>query len=479
MRVINFNPDTSHGPISKAVLHRAEAELVGLVKQELPVNEVDSNGCSPLHLSIMWPTGIKILLAAGVDRNAAFERKGNKRPKTALDLAIQYHQDEAIMLLLSANCALYPSKPNARIHSETALSLVIDEYSPSHTITKAVINALVERRKCLKLLAQHTLTTSELQNLCILSTDDSYHDELLLDEYAIAVADALETGGVAVPEALWPYGRSSVYDVYPSSLSPTVADALYSAGFRSINVPNRRGMTPMLQVCYSVDLCSEVDFKMILWFLEHGVDPMTRQSCNSWNALHFVAHKLNWDEISGPTQWHTVEKDVIRRLVFECGLATPDTCQCACSIRGCTPITLLLSIDIEPWREKAETLKLWCQTINLSPAASRACFAEFARMETFNRLGITHVCCRTEHPLFYCSDQTSQERAEETQGRESELIEQLESWMKIFECESLRFKGSDIKLLSRWLELLHSKDLSIPAHFDERWFHSDEGKNVQ
>ena len=420
-----------------------------------------------------------MLLSAGANRNAANRcKKSREGPKTALDLAVQYHQDETVMMLLDANCALHPSKSNAILGSETVLSRVIEEYTPSHTIVTAVINALVERRKCLKNLAQHTLTSSELQCLCILSTDDSNHDELLLDEYAIAVADALEIGGVMVPEALWPYGSSSVYDGYPISLSPTVASALYSAGFRSTNVSNLRGMTPMLHVCYNVDLRPEVVLEMIPWFLEHGVDPMTKHSYNGWNALHFVAHALKQDAISSPIHWRDVEKNIVRRLVFECGLATPDDCPCACSVRGCTPVTLLLSFDIQPWQRKATTLKLWCRTNNLSPAASRACFTDFARVETFNRLGITHVCCRTGIPLYYRNDPTSRAWAEKTRGDESELIERLELWMRIFERESARFKGSDIKLLGRWLELLHKRDLSIPAHFDRSWLHSDEGKDT-
>ena len=432
------------------------------------MNETNDDRWSPLHLSIAWPTGIKILLAAGAHRNATTTQTDDGRPMTALDLAVKYQQEATIWLLLDANCALNPSRTNAVFKITPVLHGIISGFDPLSAIVKAVIDALVERRRCLEDLARQSLTPSELNHLHILPKDDSHQ---VLDEYATAVVDALENIGVVVPEALWPHGSSTVYDSPHYSLHNVTLDALYSAGFQSINVHDWQGFTPLQQVCLKASLNRNRRIESISWFIDHGVDPTTTHRDISWSALHCLASSLRHEDYWGDT-WTTKDTNAIQCLRPDYTLTASDKCQCACTINGCIPVTVLLRRQFKPWHRKLEALKLWCQA-SKSQAVIRMCCTNFARLETFERLGITHVCCNFSSIWNHFSIM-SQETIGEIQEEESELIEQLESWMELFEKESERFQGRPVDFLGKWPVLLQIKGLGTPAQYEEHCLESEK-----
>ena len=61
-----------------------------------------------------------------------------------------------------------------------------------------------------------------------------------------------------------------------------------------------------------------------------------------------------------------------------------------------------------------------------------------------------------------------QDTTEEIQDEESEMIDQLESWMTLYEEERAKFEGSARQFLGKWSDML--KDvLDVPAPFEEYW----------
>ena len=415
------------------------------------LGEQDRFGWTPLHLSIYWPLGMKILLAAGVQPNGrvlGHPCNWTTGPKTPLRSAIENRQDEAILLLLGANSV------NIEIHHNIIDYIIQAGYEPSSRIFTVVIETMVQISNRLRDLAIAHLSPRELDRLCISREDGPIE---ILDAYAAPTAKALENVGVKTPGA-WKLDSvvGTVYHVY--KCSPELADRFWSSGFRDTNLYNEDGFTPLHEACWGGQL------DMVNWLMFHGGDPTTVVRGHTVNAFHLllsgdrdlIIYALCDDSLTG----------VASRMGQLCGTSCYDGCRCACSPEGCTPTSVLLRAGTWNWCEKADLFSSWCRTLNLSPDAAETCCVEFARLETFERLGITHVCCKIDWPGMF--DHMPQDTIEEIQDEESEMIDQLESWMVLYEEERAKFEGSAVEFLSKWSDMLKD-ELDVPALFEEYW----------
>ena len=470
--------DSDFGPVSKAILAKREAELRELISLGYDLGEQDRFGWTPLHLSVYWPLGMEILLAAGVQANGRFlgySRDWVKGQITPLEYAIQDRQDEAILLLLDTDVMMNPRyhlKANSSppeivellLHRHVLAEVMRYHYQPSSRIFAATIEAMVQRSNRLGNLARAHLSPHELDRLCI-----SYEDEpiQILDAYAAGTAEALKNVGVKLPEALEPgLVGSTVYHIlvyeffmydWSKELWTEFGDRLWSSGFHDTNTYDRDGLTPLHQAC----LTSELD--MVNWLMSHGGDPTTVIRGHSLNALHLLStgfkYQINEDMV-GPY------RDALARMAGICGVSCRDHCRCACSPPGCTPTAILFRAATKTWCEKKDFFSLRCRSADLSPDAVETSCLEFARVETFDRLGISHVCCEID--LYKFVADMPQDIIEEIQDEESELIDQLESWMSLYEEERAKFEGSAVQFLGKWSDMLKDK-LDVPAPFEEHW----------
>ena len=416
------------------------------------LGEQDGFGWTPLHLSIDWPLGVKILLAAGVQANGGVlghPWEWTAERTTPLRYAIANRQDEAILLLLSAD-----SGSDETDHS-VFQEIIWSGYEPSSLIVTVAIETMVQISNRLRNLAIAHLSPSELDRLCISREDGQIQ---ILDAYAAPTANVLENVRVKIPGALKPDPVvSTVYHINQCSLE--LADRLWSSGFRDTNVHDEFGFTPLHMACRRGQL------DRVNWFMSHGGDPTTVVRGHSLNAFHLLScgmrHWVSLKEENNPTRY----PDIASRIAGLFGTSCQDDCRCACSPGGCTPTSVLLRAGAWNWCEKANLFSLWCQSADLSPDAIKICCLEFARLETFERLGITHVCCKIGYSAVSCKPQDT---IEEIQDEESEMIDQLESWMVLYEEERAKFEGSAVEFLSKWSDMLRD-ELDVPALFEEYW----------
>ena len=462
--------DSDFGPVSKAILAKREAKLRELISLDYDLVEQDQFGWTPLHLSVYWPLGMEILLAAGVQYNGEFiglSRHLIRERITPLEFAIEIKQDEAILLLLSADSVAYQRCDDLLPYA------IRKNYEPSSRIVIAIIEALVQKSNRLRSLAIAHLSCRELDRLCISQKDKPIE---LLDAYAAPTANALKNVGIKIPEALEPslfeptvyHGLFSFY-VPSKEVLAEFADRLWSTGFHDTEIYDENGYTPLHLACLHGQLV------VACWFMSHGGDPKTVVRGHSLNAFHllsqginerfdlerdFVLHTRDLDTMLG------AHRDVLARIAGVCGASCRDHCRCACSPEGCTPTAILLRAAAGTWCEKEVSFLSWCRLVDLSPGAIETCCLEFARVETFERLGITHVCCKISFDVV--ADAMPQDKIEEIQDEESEMIDQLEAWMTLYEEERAKFQGSATQFLGKWSDMLKD-ELDVPASFEEYW----------
>lgn len=380
---------------------------------------------------------------------------------TPLEYAIKNRQDEAILLLLDTNFV------TKRRYNHVLEMVIQYHYQPSSRIVTATIEAMVQRSNRLRSLAIAHLSPQELDRLCI-----SYKDEpiQILDAYAVDTAEALRNVGVKIPEALEPV--SVVSTVYHSlgyvcyghrrggKLWAEFADRLWSSGFHDTNTYDAKCFTPLHLACVYFEL------DVVNWLMSHGGDPTTVVRGHSLNAFHLLSCRVK-EWLKTIDDLTTKLVDIATRMGRLCGTSCRDSCRCACSPQGCTPTTILLRAVTLTWDEKKSLFLSWCRCVDLSPDAVETCCFEFARVETFERLGITHVCCVVD--LYDgVSDPMPQDTIEEIQDEESEMIDQLESYMTLYEEEKARFEGFPIQFLSNWSDMLKD-ELGVPEQFEEYW----------
>ena len=402
---------------------------------------------------------MEILLAAGVQHNGRFLGHSRDWPNehiTPLEYAIENRQDEAILLLLDTDFVTY-------LRGEHVLEKVMEyHYQPSSRIVTATIEAMVRRSNRLRSLAIAHLSHCELDRLCISHRDEQIQ---ILDAYAAPTAKALKNVGVKIPEALEPsLFVSTVYHClwYSSGgLTPELADRLWSSGFHDTNTYDEDGFTPLHQACVYFEL------NTVNWLMSHGGDPTTVVRGHSLNAFHLLSYGVKyWISYKVKHGRAPLLDDTATRIGRLCGISCQDDCRCACSLQGCTPTTILLRAATLTWREKVDLFFSWCRFVDLSPDAIETCCLEFARVETFERLGITHVCCKIKYSAV--SAPMPQDTIEEIQDEESEMIDQLESWMILYGQERAKFEGSARQFLGKWSEMLKD-ELDVPAPFEEYW----------
>lgn len=419
------------------------------------VDEVNSKGQSPLHLSSIWPRGIEILL----------ETSGKKlvnRPDRAGWLPISYalmndcfesfHQLLNIGSVLSSPAWIKRWERPEELLARAAGNL------PGYMGT--VVETLTDRRKRLYHLAKERLPTAIWDDLRIL-------DDRVLDKDAKWIQQILLDMGIEVPEELmvhvngptvYHWGRLS------GKLDAEGAEMLFGAGFLDIDVPNTVGLTPLQEICLYRTRFAGLDERLglINWYLSKGADPDRRVSVNVFNFVaglsmsQMVACFVGMNLVASPAvttsssvSQYLEELSVQSRTLIENSIRNreADACICNCSEEGCSPIIALLKglegiHEVEHWEDeilplskriqktrlaRTEVLK-WLDGIfakSLAPIPPDV-VRDIICFETFDTLGLTHTCC------WGCSNMVQEplvprfrpSEVEEIREEESPLLEE-------------------------------------------------------
>lgn len=342
-----------------------------------------ANGLTAVHFAVYWPWALQQLIDAGADVDSEDELK--RRP---IHLAMACGQDEAVSILLKADCSLSTPNSMSSLLQESLRKGQMFEHTSSR-----LVHAIIDR---------HT----RLINLALSVSLDSSSIKMQLSQRFInekqthELTNMLEGVGCHIPPSLAiDNGRVGVYDVagdHPKErMTTTVADQLWEGGFRCVDEPYHRNMlTPILQSWQTAN------FDMVSWFIGKGASPYSQRLETLHSGLHLYAAKMSWvgwvlQCDPSKLQWR---HDLFKQLVDDKDMWR-DSCRCLCSPLGCTPI----SIAIKQWPPLTKPMS-YGKALDLSkvlhgkllyrPVEDPDHTQQLLEILVFERLNLKHSCCR-------------------------------------------------------------------------------------
>ena len=298
---------------------------------------------------------------------------------------------------------------------------------PNSKIADLIIQALVDRRKRLQLLAEAHLSVDELSEL-------KMRPDVLIDLQTQQVIQILRAKNIDLSGVIEPYPWS-VYEALGHNY--TIADRLWEAGFRDVDVLCVRGRTLLMTKRCETDLYFKYILEEAVWLLGKGAQPY--RLCENTPALHFVGFAVGVNMPSFPVKdWvlHLLmlpidSKRLLRRLLLD---NTSDACCCACSTGGCRGITIFLRGNYlacnwgirrtySHYADQTAQIITWLiVTFDRNPKQFNQLAVDILRFLTFNCIGITHTC---NHPWH----QMAPDDIAEIRHEERYLLQDLESLM--------------------------------------------------
>lgn len=133
------------------------------------------------------------------------------------------------------------------------------------------------------------------------------------------------------------------------------------------------------------------------------------------------------------------------RLLKEVSARTADLtddCSCYCSTSGCSPVHKLPVLTAKGhytqggakyWRSIDDDMYTWTTHCSTTKSQEDWYIKEACRLETFERLGMAHTCCRRPRPRRESTTTISDELRQELQMEDAESQEQLEFIMTAFD----------------------------------------------
>ncbi len=441
-------PSTAYGcgPLSLAILADDLPQVEFLLKHHpSTLGERNLLGQTPLHLAIEKPTCLRLLVQAASDElldatdhtdasainNALFLSGAQCRQGTRSNKCRRCRCAEPTAILVKAGCAL-----------PISLSLQGFLDAASYRCKLRYIRAMRDRREKLKRLALANLPSTETERLGL-------SREAVLDSMALEVLQLLKRRGIRVPNALQPgstmaplYDLDSpppVWSVYSALTNVFDADLFFRLGFHNTELP---GEQYAIAIAYYSQWGDNLQY--LRWLKEHGTDILTLRLKSSDTGTGGVVsgHYTFWT-IGIYISFGYPELHGIKLILLELteaakvadSLDIPDSCQCRCSLRGCTPFIFLLkgiefySDYLEPDEKvvkMADVLSIYLQaaSVALEPKHHAAALRAF----TFSALRIRHTCCkpyRNPNGRFIQPSPEEVNEVEEEQAYELALLEEL------------------------------------------------------
>lgn len=390
-------------------------------------------------------------------------------PSTAIFSAVFFGDGTAVRMLLEYDCRIFrnystqyppqsawnsPFEGNTRkapVDSVLEFSLWRYVYSNNRSqcphnsrmpsIRKAIVDYIAHSRRKLAEMALSKIPMAELHDLGWVGWDTA------VDNAAVPICKKLNQLGVEVPHSLTPGRYKTVYHM--RYLDTSTADRLYDAGFHDLDVEDEKGWTPLLLSCSGLHHmeCLDSSDPLPLWYLDHGVTPRPTAASQGTTHIHLLAHRFrHYPRYYCPSSAKYLRLSaMIARFAVACpgtALTLPDQCHCPCSASGCLPSTIFLKQQgaarslSQPlyWAAKCAHLR---QAFSVGdpangpePEQTRIIHSAAARLEMFERLGITHTCCSSRTRGTATAADTEDTHA--IWDEESELIGYLADWMDLF-----------------------------------------------
>ncbi|KAJ5793745.1 hypothetical protein N7457_000344, partial [Penicillium paradoxum] len=387
--------------IVKIIIRESEDELRNALDTgEAFPNDMINGISSLMDFAYGWPKGMKILLDAGADQYTSNLHLCYVEDNENQDI---YH---SVKLLLDVGCEF------KWVHISQC-----QEYKHSGKLKSLLIKELAARRKRLWNLARSCLPARELPTL--VSEEQIEGTSLILDIHAAEIYARLWDQGAFSRQHAAEYGDEKCFGTvyhFPLFWADTLEE-LYQNGFRGVNELDREGFMPLMASEDSSHTAighfrAIKELERMAWLVSNGADPYQHIPDASGTAAHHIGlniiRYLLWDFVWRNVEfadsheeyevWERVLPDFAKDLFL---LPTvTDGCVCACSVDGCTPVSIVLRESVE-WVFRSigeypkfkfkfkELIKFFLKWIGENAELDW----RVIRFFTFDALGLKHSCC--------------------------------------------------------------------------------------
>lgn len=399
-----------------AVLRESERDLRVLLVSKQSSCEDSFDGITLLQLAMGWPAGDRLLLKA----------------QSGIALPAQYHNHIYGITDTDNKIDQYTDCCDVLLEAGYTISTYHIPWSLSNTLTVLFIHELVKRRRELLAIAEAHIPSSELSDLRKGETG-------VPDAYASELCAALTTKGFKIDQTLMVPETGSLYrDLLP----PNILDKIYETGFIDVDLPDKRGYTPLMTHCGSCWDKPMNDIKHIGWLISKGADPFRKLPVSNTTVLHWITAKLaqfihwkyildrDFDPHVALCYPHQIEMHLFSST-------TRDECSCSCSLVGCTPLSAairavvdMLFVGHQQITRVALGFRKFLEfLIDHNKSKLEVCHA-MIRSLTFGGLRLSHTCCiefRYFDPWGHIRDESDLQEIREEQRIDLERFENLVS----------------------------------------------------
>lgn len=329
---------------------------------------------------------------------------------TALDYALKLNEPCCVGMLLESSAHMDLEV----IQNITKWSLV-QPWQP--LVTPVLTQVLAQRREELLRFANGCIQEKQVLD------DSSTEKKALIQEDAFALVREISEKGAVLPKEFRSVQPGSVY--HCATMNDETAESLFNSGFSHTSV-EFLGFTPLMtidllglsqryeaRIMYSRSALSCVD-----WFLRHGEDlakPIPEAAAfrkttgrdDSFPGVCLVHHiasemgrSMRYQAAFGSERHTSVLRQILTSPVLDC-------CECLCTQSGCSAASILAR---EVWKlangaptpgeETGFDRTTWHVVMDLltsrlsDHAGARKFASDFIRVSTFERLGMSHTCCK-------------------------------------------------------------------------------------
>lgn len=394
--------------LPRALIEREEAKVLELLKSDGAKRHLLTRGKigeTPLHVAASWSRGMELLLHLGGEDVSAMIESVDDNGSTALDYALKLNEPDCVRMLLGAS---------AEMDLETMQNIERwEQRRENNAIIPILTDCLAERRQELLHLANES--ARQIPNLERPNIEEGLG--VLIQEEAYEIVQTLLANGISVPRRFSNVQPGSVY--HSAHMNAEMAEALLSSGFDHTAV-DFMGFTPLMTVDLvaltrrheAANLVSGA-VELVDWFLAHGEDPRALiptsgltggAGCGGQRLAHRVASELGRC-LRDPTALSGYR--ATPRVSEILTSPATDSCTCLCTGKGCSAASVF---SREMWGSITAggascgsqaldwgTVRMITDTLTSRLAGhpgARQFASSFLRVSTFERLGMSHTCCR-------------------------------------------------------------------------------------
>lgn len=375
--------------VAKAIIQESENDLnVEILSGRASPNDIIGD-TTLIQLAVGWPRGIEILADFKVDMHKRY-------PLYPLNMAMRERKYQSTKALLDAG---HPLEPDDICAAETL--------NDGNKMAKVLIAELSKRRKRLAEIAQASMPQIDLAGIGLFDPPSSIPDIV-----AFKICIALKERDIHIDPSLDVAGPSmSVYH-HPFRKIDTI-DLLFEHGFRDIDARDSSGKTPLMTMISSSGIF-ESSSKRRRWLISKGADPtqsLPWGENSGGTVLHLLgtclakmlAREITHTALSELRQFHSPDSDSEEDPLFDLRyvLRAPDrdSCLCACSVGGCTPLLAALRHLMSRYTPRfymKDGVNRFPGSLNfLVSRAEKSVDVQVSviRLITFDALDLTHTCC--------------------------------------------------------------------------------------